>query len=103
MDNFKVIYKILKILEAAMDAQEFDEDLLSPSLFQISRERLDAILIMLLKDGYITGIIPVRFGGVSGVTFDDARITIKGLEYLAENTFMKKAANIAKGIADMIP
>ena len=30
-------------------------------------------------------------------------ITLKGLEYLAENSFMKKAANLAKGIKDIIP
>jgi len=30
-------------------------------------------------------------------------ITLKGLEYLEENTLMKKAANLAKGIKDTIP
>lgn len=31
------------------------------------------------------------------------RITLKGMEYLSENTFMKKAANLVKGIKDTIP
>ncbi|MDR3149546.1 MAG: YjcQ family protein [Oscillospiraceae bacterium] len=103
MDNFKVIYKILKILEEAMDVQDFDESMLSPDMFKISQTRLDAILVMLQNDGYISGLIPVRFGRMTGVKFDNVRITLKGLEYLAENSFMKKAANIAKGIADLIP
>lgn len=30
-------------------------------------------------------------------------ITLKGLEYLNDNTFMKKAANALKGIKDVIP
>ena len=35
---------------------------------------------------------------VSGI-----RITMKGLEYLQENSLMKKAANLAKGIAEIVP
>ena len=30
------------------------------------------------------------------------RITLKGLEYLQENSLMKKAAELAKGVADII-
>ncbi|WP_302804344.1 YjcQ family protein [Eubacterium callanderi] len=30
-------------------------------------------------------------------------MTLKGLEYLADNTLMKKAANILKGIKETIP
>ena len=30
-------------------------------------------------------------------------ITLKGLEYLEENSLMKKAANLAKGIKETIP
>lgn len=30
------------------------------------------------------------------------RITIKGLEYLEENSLMRRAANMAKGIKDII-
>ena len=41
MDNFKVIYKILKLLEAAMDYDEFDRSQLIPEYFGISENRLD--------------------------------------------------------------
>lgn len=30
-------------------------------------------------------------------------ITLKGLEYLSENTLMKKSANIVKGIKETVP
>ena len=30
------------------------------------------------------------------------RITLKGLEYLSENSMMKKAADIAKGVLEVI-
>lgn len=61
---------------------------------------------MMQDEGYIKGIVCVQSAG------DDKRhiadpikpvITIKGLEYLAENSMMKKAANLAKGIKDFVP
>lgn len=52
MDNFKVIYKILKLLEAAMDYDEFDRSQLIPEYFGISENRLDALLVMLQNEGY---------------------------------------------------
>lgn len=53
MDNFKVIYKILKLLEAAMDYDEFDRSQLIPEYFGISENRLDALLVMLQAEGYM--------------------------------------------------
>ena len=36
MDNFKVIYKILKVLESAMDCDEVDRSLLKAENFKIT-------------------------------------------------------------------
>lgn len=103
MDNFKVIYKILKILEKAMDYEEFDRALISAEALGVTQARWEAIMTMLQDDGYIQGIQYVRSLGMKGIKVIDVRITLKGLEYLEENSFMKKAANIAKGITDLIP
>ena len=103
MDNFKVIYKILKTLEKAMDVDEFDTGLISPEALGISQRRWCAIIAMLVENGYIKGVGLMKTMGYETVKVKNIQITLKGLEYLDENSFMKKAANLAKGIADIIP
>ena len=53
MDNFKVIYQILKYLEAALDAPMYDGEAISPEKLRISRERWEQILYMMQDAGYI--------------------------------------------------
>lgn len=104
MDNFKIIYRILRILEQSMDADEFNKDLLSAESLEISGNRRNAILEMLVSEGYVKGISILSAVGSKGVKIGpDTGITLKGLEYLNENSFMKKAASIAKGIKDIMP
>lgn len=104
MDNFKIIYKMLRILEQSMDLDEFDRQLLSAESLDISENRRRAILEMLLNEGYIKGASVIRSIGGNGIKIGpDIGITLKGLEYLGENSLMKKAANIAKGIKDIVP
>ena len=103
-ENFKIIYKILKYLKNAMDYDEIDNSPISADTLGISRNRWMKIIEMLVSDGYIKGV-SVKYGthGDVVVSAGSMRITIKGLEYLEENSIMKRAANIAKGITDMIP
>lgn len=105
MDNFVVIYKILKALEASMDFEEFDERLISPERLGITKERRDKLLIQMQKEGYISGISVVQYVNLASPSVDipnSISITIKGLEYLAENSLMTKAANLAKGVAEIL-
>lgn len=101
MDNFKVIYKILKLLEEAMDQDEFDISLLSPDLLGVTENRRNAILKMLQAESYITGVL--YRNGLSGVKLSKPAITLKGLQYLEENSMMKKVSGILKGIKETIP
>ena len=104
MDNFSVIYKILKQLEIAMDYDEFDMDFVSAKHLKISENRLIKIWEMLSNEGYVDGI-KVKYGVQGDVVISvcNPKITLKGIEYLSENSLMKKAANVAKGIKDSIP
>lgn len=105
MDNFSIIYKILKTLEKAMDYDEFDISRISHTRLDISYQRWEKILIMLAKAGYIEGVIYDQCSGDYSPRIEQPIqpvITLKGLEYLSENTLMKKAANVAKGIKDVI-
>lgn len=106
MDNFTYIYKILRALEKAMDCEEFEISSISHVRLNISYQRWEKIIIMLSQSGYITGInynqtlsdySPHLTEPITPI------ITLRGLEYLNDNTLMKKAANIAKGIKGVIP
>lgn len=106
MDNFAIIYKILKELEKALDYDEFDVSRISSERLGISGQRWERIMIMLAKSGYVEGIIYdqcMEDYSLRVCQPIQPVITLKGLEYLAENTLMKKAANIAKGIKEVIP
>ena len=88
-----------------MDYPEFDINRLDPEALGTSLNRRNAILEMLLKKGYIDGIevkkyIGDKYNTVIGI--ENIKITIDGLEYLEDNSLMKKAANLAKGIAEII-
>ena len=105
MDNFKIIYKILKILEKSMDLDEFDNNSIAKERLELSEARWSRIIAMLVKEGYVSGI-DVWNGmdcGYPRVCIVRPEITIKGLEYLEENKFMKKAADLAKGIKEIVP
>lgn len=87
--SFRTIYRILSILEKAMDYEAFDVSRLSAANLNITEPKRKAILAMLLQNGYVEGL-------------ENIRITLKGLEYLEENSLMKKAASLAKGIAETL-
>ena len=106
MDNFKAVYRILSALEKAMDMPEFDlEANVGPEQLGISRERWLRYLEMMLDVGYIKGPAVFRnaIGEMAVRGACDFRITLKGLEYLQENTTMRKLYKAAKGIRDVIP
>ena len=104
MDNFKVIYRILKALEAAMDCDEFDMDMISPEKLGITQNRWVALMRQLSQSGYVDGIsVSVSADGIPTVSVSNPCITIPGLEYLENNGLMKKAANFAKGIKEIVP
>lgn len=104
MDNIRIIYRILKALEASMDYEEFDERMISPEKLKISEERRLSILRMLLQAGLIEGIaINTDAAGHFLVSKGRPRLTLKGLEYLNENSLMQRAMRMAKGIKDRVP
>ena len=103
-DNFKVIYKILKILESSMDYPEFDSSRLDAKNLGITQAKRDSLLTMMAKEGYIEGVEITQYIGDAypTVSLQGVKITIRGLEYLEENSLMKKASRLAKGLVDTI-
>lgn len=93
MDNFKVIYQILKYLEASMDYTYFDSKAISAEALRVSRERWEQLLILMQEEGYIKGLVYIQYLGQDRAVLLEPikpRITIKGLEYLSENGIMKR-------------
>lgn len=104
MDNFKAVYKILSTLEKAMDLPEFDIKMINAEKLGVSEERWCRYIEMMLDVGYIKGVeMYVDITGELNVEAKDMRITLKGLEYLQENTMMRKVYNAAKGIKEVFP
>ena len=104
MANFKLIYQILTLLDKYLDHEEPDWSKLSAEHFKVTEKRFTHIMLMLYEAGYIDGIEPIPLGG-SEYDFKmiNPSITLRGMEYLEENTTMKKAYRLLKGIKDITP
>lgn len=102
-DNFKVIYKILTAFEKSLDLEDFDIDSISAKALGISEIRLLKYLEMLVDAGYLTGIeFEEDITGSIIIKADNPLITIKGLEYLSENTIMQRIYKSLKGIKEIV-
>lgn len=99
MEQFRIIYRILKVLQQAMDAEAPDCETISAKTLGISMPMWINIMCMLVQGGYISGVKVVEYdgGGLPIVYMTRPMITLKGLAYLEENSMMRKAANLAKG------
>ena len=103
-DNFKCIYTILRTLEKALDYPEFDIEQIGHIALGISKERWTAYIEMLCDAGYIKGVVVQKYiDGEKNVDVDDIMITLKGLEFLTENSIMQRTYKTAKGIKDISP
>lgn len=106
MDNFKVIYRILKYLESVMDVEETDLAPIKHERLGITHSRWEQLMIVLAEEGFITGVLytmtqmDTRPHLAEPIT---PRIKLKGLEYLSDNGLIKKAARVMKGIKDVVP
>lgn len=104
-DFFYISYKILSYLyECMKKGNKPDLSVIDPSNYRITYPYLMSIIEELLVNGYIKGIsfYDTKDGKIN-TGFEDMQITIKGIEYLNENTMMKKAYNAIKEVKDWIP
>lgn len=104
-EDFRTIYKILSILQKSMDYEVVDIRRLSADNLNITEPKRKALLGVLLKNEYVEGFQVIQYIGdptpnIEGL--EGIRITLKGLEYLEENSLMQKAARLAKGIAEVL-
>lgn len=104
MEDFRIIYRILKFLQQSMDFEELDSEGFHAERFGTNSNRFQALLIQLQRAGYIEGLDIVQY--IRQPEYIEPpmhpKITLKGLEYLQENSLMKKAAALAKGLKDAV-
>lgn len=87
-----------------MDCEEFEFQQISAEHLGISKCRWVKILEMLVQEEYVQGVtVSYSLDKTPFIENRNIRITLKGLEYLSENSFMKKAARAAKEVKDWIP
>lgn len=105
-DNyFKIVYVILtELYESTKAGERVDLQNISAERFQIKSGYLLAILAELLDNGYIKGLIirDTKTGRVVS-NLEEINITMKGIEYLQENSTMKKVTEALKNVKDIIP
>jgi ribosomal protein S2 len=104
MDNFKAVYSILSCLERALDDEKADMSKCDHESLGVSATRWTNYLEMMNDCGYVKGV-EIRKSVIGGtmVNCDHIKITLKGLEYLQENSTMRKIYKTVKGIEDIVP
>lgn len=104
-DYFKILYVILKELyEAKKDGKKVCLDLISPDRFKIPEGYWLDIVCEATDNGYIKGFkyrITKTGRVVSGL--EDMNITMSGIEFLQENSMMKKVYEAMKEVRDWVP
>ena len=97
---FKTIYMLLNRLEKALDYEEKDfnaEEQIGHKALRITETRWRSYIEMLNQAGYISGVITKSFtDSTSYLDISSVRITLQGLQYLAENTMMIRVFNTLK-------
>lgn len=101
-DNFKTIYKMLSAFEKSLDIEDFDMSEISADKLNISKPRFTKYIEMLVEAEYLAGIEIRESITGNDIVADNPHITLKGLEYLAENSIMQRMYKTTKGIKDLV-
>ncbi len=102
MNTLQIAYKILYSLEYENKA-DYMGRLISPEKLGVTPDKWFEVLTSLIDEGYITGArVYTDIIGEKHVDIKNIKITLKGAEYLSENSAMKKLARVATDIIDIV-
>jgi len=94
-ETLEAAYKILSAFEYHDPEVPLGAEI-APEVLGIDPLRWRDVMQSLIDEGYITGVrIRPDENGVPCARLRGARITLKGAQYLAENSFMQKIARTA--------
>lgn len=107
-EDFRTIYRILKAVRSYELAEEGSLLWFEPERLKTTAENRDRLVLKLIDKGYLKGFHIIR--DIDGQTKpvivwrdSSPEITIEGMEYLEENGLMKKAAELVRGIREVLP
>lgn len=102
---FTIAFKILTYLRHCYEnGEQPNPDVLQATTFNISQEQYLNTLEMLKDDGYIKGIqFVIGIDGRIPTNINNYKITSSGLQYLEENSMMKKAYKALKEAREWLP
>ncbi len=97
--NTKSIYRILATLLKYAGCEDFSNEMISAEKLKLSYSEWEQLMIMLQKKGYVEGVVYTqtlsdRFPKISNI--DKVSITLDGIEYVEENSTMKKIGEALK-------
>ena len=83
--------------------EEFEKELISSEAIKVNYPKWCRLMAMLVNNGYISGVSVWNSLDClyPKVELTRPEITLKGLEYLEENSMMKKVSKVAKGVIDV--
>lgn len=104
-DYFVIVYRILTYLkDCFMSGDNPDIEMIGPDALKISNGYWTNTVESIFNEGYVTGVYTVpRANGAPGIKLADFKITQKGLEYLDDNSKMKKVAKFLRAAKETIP
>ncbi len=97
--NTKSIYRILATLMKYAGREDFSNEMISAEKLKMTYSEWEQLMIMLQKKGYVEGVVYTqtlsdRFPKI--VDIDRVAITLDGVEYVGENSTMKKIGEVLK-------
>lgn len=97
--SYGIIWKILNDLDLALDMDEWTPETagFSAERFGISENRFNHYLLMLQNAGYVEGVEVREFiDGSKAIGCQDIEITLEGIQFLLENSALRKVADAAE-------
>lgn len=106
-DYFVLVYKFLSYLYKCLKSSKTPQDNYlhwQTKDFPIEEQYFSYLVENLLKDEYIENAVIIPIDGASSIVRieSDIRITPKGIEYLEENSKMKKVAGTIKDVIEIV-
>jgi putative uncharacterized protein FNV0885 len=99
------IFRILKAIDIAYEENNFNfDETLNLKKLGISERRLILMLEQLKEKNYITGISTITsISGHIHIGINNPRLTLEGMDFLENNTDMKKAYKMLKEAKEWFP
>lgn len=107
-DYHVIVYQILSYLYVKLKAGENPDPkmlMANSNYLNINERYWVNIMTILLEEGYIKGITLTKPWGNDIIVdnLDGCKITIKGIEYLSDNSFLNKAKEFLKDVKAIVP